>query len=178
MHPSVSMMQEICRPPLFVLQRIGIVPGLAPEGPVSGVYAKKNSAQLASGIPSQAETDPTPRADQELPSSFQLCCLGQKRQRPDTRPLCFVPPDTNFCSSTLNTLLLSPLPPSPLPHAPALNPHPSLPPPTMGTVTTTSTMASSLDAASLFRVDGMVAVVTGGGSGILHPPLSIPSRNH
>lgn len=40
----------------------------------------------------------------------------------------------------------------------------------MGTVTTKSTMASSLDAASLFRVDGMVAVVTGGGSGTSPPP--------
>lgn len=50
--------------------------------------------------------------------------------------------------------------------------------PTMGTVTTKSTMASSLDAASLFRVDGMVAAVTGGGSGTPSIDPSLPSRNH
>lgn len=49
----------------------------------------------------------------------------------------------------------------------------------MGTVTTKSTMASSLDAASLFRVDGMVAVVTGGGSGTpsINPFLPLPTTD-
>lgn len=146
------------------MQRIGIVPELAPDGQMSGVHAKISAQRTGHPHAGRETTRHTPRADQEHPTQFPFVVLIRKESGQHQSFFSLLP-DPTFWSSTLNPSLFTTLPAHPtLQHR---TPHST---PTMGTVTTKSTMPSSLDAASLFRVDGMVAVVTGGGSGTSPPP--------
>lgn len=158
------------QPPPFAMQRIGIVPELGPDGQMSGVYAKISAQRI--GHPHAGRKQPDPSRPSGTPDAVSVCYLGQKGKWPT--------PVFIFSPSRSQALIFNAQPYpfalqhiSPSAHDPA--PSPSLNP-TMGTVTTKSTMASTLDAASLFRVDGMVAVVTGGGSGTTPLPLPPPSQ--